>query len=98
MALACALIFDKAANWEIIPIHLRREHATEAWVSAGRLVLRRDPRTARDYFARARRYRASVRVLAYSTVALGLSLFRPRRSSPSLPTAPTPRPPLVPRV
>ena len=75
MALACALIFDQAAGWETIPRRLRQRHAAEAWVSAGRIILRSDPSTARGYFDRARRYRPTPRVLAYGSVAAGLSLL-----------------------
>lgn len=97
MALACALIFDKAADWKSIPLHLRRQHAAEGWVSAGRLVLRRDPHRAGDYFAKARRYRLTPRILAYSVVAFGLGLFHSRRPSPVVPTKTGTRPPVTSR-
>jgi hypothetical protein len=97
MALACALVFDKAAGWESIPLRLRHQHAAEAWVSAGRLILRQDPHTARDYFARARRYRVTPRILAYSAVALGLGLFHSRRPSSAIPAKTKPRPPVTSR-
>ena len=88
MALACALILDKAAGWEEIPRPVRRRHAAEAWVSAGRLVLRQDPATARTYFARARRYRVTPRILAYSLAAFAFTLFR--RPAPAKPASSQP--------
>ena len=90
MALACALIFDRAAHWEGIPRRLRRIHGAEAWVSAGRIVLRSDPDTARAYFARARGCRPTLRVWAYSAAALGLVLLhwlRRARPAPTMPVA-----------
>ena len=83
MAMACALIFDRAAQWREIPPRLRRIHAAEGWLSVGRIVLRRDPRAARSHFARARFYRMSPRVLVYSAAALVLCLSRRLRLGPS---------------
>ncbi len=92
MAVACALIFDKAAQWESIPLRVRQHHAAEAWISAGRLVLRSDPKTARAYFARARHYRATPRVLAYgAAAAFGLGIC-PSLAGPP----PPPHPPAAP--
>jgi glycosyltransferase involved in cell wall biosynthesis len=73
MALACARVFDQAADWASIPRRLRRRHAAEAWISAGRLQWRSDPAAAHLYFARAWARRPTLRALGYSIAAFCLS-------------------------
>jgi GT2 family glycosyltransferase len=58
MALACAQLFEKNLDWEGVPRRLRRAQAAAAWLAAGRIALRIDPRAAREYFGRALRHRA----------------------------------------
>jgi glycosyltransferase involved in cell wall biosynthesis len=53
MALASAEVLQQHLDWEIAPARLRRALTAEAWTSAGRMVLRATPRTARGYFSRA---------------------------------------------
>ncbi len=58
MALASARVFEKNIDWEAVPSRLRRSQAADAWVAAGRMALRDDPRSARGFFGRALRHRA----------------------------------------
>lgn len=58
MALASARVFEKNIDWEAVPSRLRRTRAADAWVAAGRMALREDPRSARGFFGRALRHRA----------------------------------------
>ncbi|HWL14529.1 MAG TPA: glycosyltransferase family 2 protein, partial [Opitutus sp.] len=58
MALASARVFEKNIDWEAVPSRLRRSQAADAWVAAGRMALREDPRSARGFFGRALRHRA----------------------------------------
>jgi GT2 family glycosyltransferase len=77
MAVGVAEVFERNADWAAIPVALRRERAASAWLSAGRLVLRTDPRLAWAHIARARRHRPlSPRLLAYSVAATLLSLVK----------------------
>lgn len=76
MAIAAAQVYDKAADWEAVPVALRRQHAAEAWIAAGRIVLRQDPAAAKRYFSHALRHRKQPRSLAYWTVATLLALTR----------------------
>jgi len=76
MAVGVADVFERNTDWAAIPLPLRRERAASAWLDAGRLVLRADPRLARAYIAKARRHRRSPRILAYSAAALLLGLFK----------------------
>ncbi len=56
MAVAAARVLDQAADWSLIPRALRRRHAANAWLSAGRIALRADPASARSHFARSLRH------------------------------------------
>lgn len=53
MSLGIAMVHDKHGDWDLIPRQLRTRLASEAWLSAGRIVLRGKPRLALKYFARA---------------------------------------------
>jgi teichuronic acid biosynthesis glycosyltransferase TuaG len=83
MAVGVAEVFERNADWSAIPVDLRRERASSAWLAAGRLVLRADPRLARAHIARARRHRRSPRILAYSAAAFLLSLVKGSPPPPS---------------
>jgi len=76
MATAAAQVYDKAADWTAIPAALRREHAAAGWMAAGRIVLRENPRAARQYFSHALRHRTTPVLLAYWSVAAVLGLVR----------------------
>lgn len=66
IAAGLAQVLERNADWPAIPERLRREQISSAWLSAGRLVLRKSPDTARSYFSRALRFSpASPRILAY---------------------------------
>ncbi len=56
MAEGVANVFERNADWDALPRALRRQQAASAWLSAGRLVLRDDPRRARGHFRRALRH------------------------------------------
>lgn len=60
MALASARVYEKNIDWEAVPSRQRRTQAAEAWIAAGRIALREDPGSARGFFQRALRHRASV--------------------------------------
>ncbi|ATC63691.1 glycosyl transferase [Nibricoccus aquaticus] len=83
MALGVAEVFERNTDWAAIPLEIRRERASSAWLDAGRLILRTDPRTARAYFAKARRHSRAPRILAYSAAAFLLSLVKGRPPQPS---------------
>jgi GT2 family glycosyltransferase len=81
MAVGVAEVFERNADWADIPAALRRERAASAWLDAGRLVLRADPRLAGTHIARARRHRPlSPRILAYSAAAALLGLMKGKSS------------------
>jgi GT2 family glycosyltransferase len=56
MAVASAEVLEKNADWEALPAGLRRRHTARAWRSAGRIVLRRDPASARRFFLKSLRH------------------------------------------
>lgn len=58
MALASARVFEKNLDWEAVPRDVRRRHAADAWLAAGRIVLKKDPGSARGFFERSLRHRA----------------------------------------
>ena len=74
MALASAAVLQQHLDWSAIDPELRRRRTAEAWISAGRLPLRRAPRLARDCFARAWRVRPSARAAGYWLAAALLAL------------------------
>lgn len=76
MATAAAQVYDKAADWSAIPAPLRRRHAAAGWMAAGRIVLRENPRAAREYFSKALRHRTTPTLLAYWSLATALGLVR----------------------
>jgi glycosyltransferase involved in cell wall biosynthesis len=77
MAVGVAKVFERNADWSAMPLGLRRRSTAEGWCSAGRIVLRSDPRLARNYFGRALRHEAhSPRLLTYWLVALLLSFAK----------------------
>lgn len=79
MAEGSAYVFQQNLDWEGVPQSLRRQCAAEAWLSAGRILLRQDPRRARGHFSRALRIRPwSPRSLAYWTAAALLGLKHPQ--------------------
>lgn len=69
MALACAAMLEQHLDWKLIPAAVRRHRTAEAWVSAGRIVLREKPQLARDCFTRAWRIRPTPRIAAYWAAA-----------------------------
>jgi len=77
MALACARVLQQHLDWDVAKPALRRRLTAEAWTSAGRIVLRTAPATARDCFARAWRVRRTPRVAAYWLAAWAGGLRRP---------------------
>lgn len=76
MAIAAAQVYDRAADWTAIPKPVRRERAAAAWMAAGRIVLRENPRAARRYFSQALHHRAEPALFAYWSVAALLGLVR----------------------
>lgn len=58
MALASARVYEKNIDWEAVPSRLRRTSAADAWLAAGRIALRDDPVSARDFFGKSLRHRA----------------------------------------
>ncbi len=82
MAVGVAEVFERNVDWSAIPAAVRRERVSSAWLDAGRLVLRANPRLARQHIARARRHRpASPRILLYSAAALVLGWVKRSPSS-----------------
>lgn len=82
MAVGVAEVFERNVDWAEIPADLRRERVASAWLDAGRIVLRANPRLARQHIARARRHRpASPRILLYSAAALVLGWVKRSPSS-----------------
>ena len=53
MAVAWARAFQKQLDWEAIPEALRRRFTEEAWIGAGRILQRSEPRKAADCLVRA---------------------------------------------
>jgi hypothetical protein len=84
MARACAEMLQQHLDWDEIDAGLRRRRTAEAWISAGRIPLRRAPREARDCFSRAWRVRPSVRAAGYWLAAALLAL------NPAAPRIPSP--------
>jgi glycosyltransferase involved in cell wall biosynthesis len=78
MALASARVLDQHLDWDIAAAELRRRITAEAWISAGRIILRTTPHPARDCFARAWRVRRSARTACY-WLAAGMLGLRPGR-------------------
>jgi len=58
MALASARVFEKNIDWEAVPSRHRHIQAADAWFAVGRMALRKDPGSARGFFARALHHRA----------------------------------------
>jgi glycosyltransferase involved in cell wall biosynthesis len=65
MALDCAMLLEQHLDWEAVDRGLRRRCTAEAWISAGRITLRSQPRRARDCFSRAWRIRRTPRTACY---------------------------------
>ena len=59
MSVACARLFEKHLDWEVLPEDLRRRSASDAWTSAARILQRSEPRRAAEYLVRAWRAGAS---------------------------------------
>ena len=77
MAVASAEVFERNSDWEALPRSLRSRSAAEAWRSAGRIVLRQDPRSARRFFANALRHqRIAPSTVAYLLAAAAFSVGR----------------------
>jgi glycosyltransferase involved in cell wall biosynthesis len=77
MAVASAEVYEKNSDWDELPISLRRRSAAEAWRSAGRIVMRKDPQSARRFFARALRHQlVAPTTFAYLLAAAAFSLGR----------------------
>lgn len=84
MAEGAAYVYERNLDWNALPRSLRRERAADARFSAGRILLRSDPRRARAHFAQALRHRPwCVRLLAYFLAASLLGLTQTgRRPTP----------------
>jgi glycosyltransferase involved in cell wall biosynthesis len=77
MAVASAEVYEKNSDWDELPKSLRRRRAAAAWRSAGQIVMRKDPLSARRFFARALRHRlVAPTTLAYLLAAAAFSLGR----------------------
>ncbi|HEY8900381.1 MAG TPA: glycosyltransferase family 2 protein [Chthoniobacterales bacterium] len=80
MALGCAEVFERNADWQAVPLDLRRQSAAEGWCSAGRIIMKEDPTLAQDYFGRALRHASgSPRLLAYWFAATVLAISKRRQ-------------------
>jgi glycosyltransferase involved in cell wall biosynthesis len=77
MAVASAEVYEMNSDWDELPRSLRRRSAAQAWISAGRIVLRQDPLSARRFFARALRHQmVAPTTLAYLLAAAAFSMGR----------------------
>jgi glycosyltransferase involved in cell wall biosynthesis len=77
MAVASAEVYEKNSDWDELPRSLRRRSAAQAWRSAGRIVMRQDPLSARRFFARALRHQlVAPTTLAYLLAAAAFSVGR----------------------
>jgi GT2 family glycosyltransferase len=77
MAVASAEVYERNSDWEALPRSLRRRSAAAAWRSAGRIVMRQDPLSARRFFARALRHQlVAPTTLAYLLAAAAFSFGR----------------------
>lgn len=74
MAEASALALEKNLDWEAIPKSARNERTADAWISAGRIVIRSQPRKAQEFFKKALSRQFSVKTLGYWLAASMLSL------------------------
>jgi glycosyltransferase involved in cell wall biosynthesis len=75
MAEGVANVFERNADWDVVPRSVRRERAASAWSSAGRIVLRDNPSLARAHFRRALRHQPwSLRLLFFWCVAAVLGI------------------------
>ena len=66
MAIAWARAFDKQLDWDAIPEGLRRRSAEEAWIGAGRILQRSEPRRAAECLVRAWKVSRRVGLLAWA--------------------------------
>lgn len=82
MALACAAMLSQHLDWAAIDPGLRRRTTAEAWLSAGRLLLRSTPREAGACFARAWRLEPSLRPAGYWLAAALLAFLPGARTAP----------------
>lgn len=78
MAIACARAFEKQADWEAIPLAVRRGCARDAWTSAARMLQRTEPRRAAECLVRAWRVSHGPHLLAWAA-ALRLIALVARR-------------------
>lgn len=77
MAVASAEVYEKNSDWDELPRSLRRRSAADAWISAGRIVMRKDPLSARRFFARALRHQIMApTTFAYLLAAAAFSFGR----------------------
>jgi glycosyltransferase involved in cell wall biosynthesis len=77
MAVASAEVYEKNCDWDELPRSLRSRSAADAWRSAGRIVMRQDPLSARRFFARALRHRLiAPTTFAYLLAATACSVGR----------------------
>jgi len=81
MAIASAKVLEQHADWNVLPADLRRAETSNGWMSAGRILLREDPRAAANYFAKAARHRPlSPKIWSYRAAALACGLLRGKRA------------------
>ena len=77
MAVASAKVLEQHVDWTALPETVRREETSTGWMSAGRILLREDPRTAADYFSRASRHKPfSPKIWSYRAAALACGLLK----------------------
>lgn len=66
MAVACARAFEKQLDWDAIPEDLRRRCTEDAWIGAGRILQRAEPREAAQCLTRAWRVSHRLGLLAWA--------------------------------
>jgi hypothetical protein len=77
MAVASAKVLEQHVDWTALPVDLRRNETTSGWMSAGRILLRDDPRAAANYFANASKHRPfSPKIWTYRAAALACGLLK----------------------
>ena len=77
MAVASAKVLEQHVDWTALPADLRRAETTSGWMSAGRILLREDPRAAATYFANASKHQPfSPKIWTYRAAALARGLLK----------------------
>jgi glycosyltransferase involved in cell wall biosynthesis len=82
MAVAAAEVCEQHVDWERLPRSLRTTETAGAWTSAGRILMRENPRAAASHFRRALRYsRFAPRLWLYWGAATAMGLVKPQGTS-----------------